>query len=92
MLFGKSLLAAMILIAACASIRADENCQTCNEKKPKCDSCEKVKHCGNPVKGFFVKTVGGTIGKGLHQVPCKFEGVYHTVAAGVTPKSDCGCK
>ena len=69
------------------------NCDTCRQKKEKkCESCEAPKRCGISVKNFFVHSVGGTIGNGLKQVPCKFEGAYNSTADAVTPKPGCGCK
>jgi len=84
----KTTLIAAAMLMLCVCVRADDNCETCKEKK--CDACEKAKRCANPVKNFFVHSVGGTINSGLKQVPCKFESVYHTTASGLTP--DCGCK
>ena len=95
-MFVKNLLAAMLLVCACATLRADDgDCNACKQKEAKpcdtCSTCEKVKRCGNPVKNFFVHSVGGTIGGGLNSIPGKFDGACGTCAQVVTPKSDCGC-
>ena len=94
MLLNKCLVA-LLLVAVCAGARADDDCQACNEKKSKSEissPIEKARRCGNPIKIFFVHTVGGTIGNGLNKVPGKFEGAFNSTAQTFAPKPDCGCK
>ncbi|MEI6231719.1 MAG: hypothetical protein WCT04_01600 [Planctomycetota bacterium] len=81
----KTISATMLALAFCAGLRADDCCKPCEEKKPKCSPCETVKRCGNPIKNFFVHSVGGTIGKGFGMNGC------NTCEKAPAPKSDCGC-
>ena len=87
----KTISATMLALALCAGLRADDCCKPCQEKKAKCSecdkcsTCEKVKRCGDPIKNFFVHSVGGTIGKGFGVNGC------NTCEKAPAPKSDCGC-